>query len=110
MEEYENHPSQKPEALLNRIILASSQEGSIVLDPFGGTFTSGAVAKRLGRNSISIESQEEYLKIGLRRVLGWQEYRGEQLFPPQKKQARRNKNIQNLNFIQEELFNADTTA
>ena len=74
MEEYENHPSQKPEALLKRMIIASSNEGSLVLDPFGGTFTAGAVARRLGRMSISIESQEEYLKIGLRRVLGWQEY------------------------------------
>lgn len=110
MEEYENHPSQKPEALLERIILASSQEGGIVLDPFGGTFTSGAVSKRLGRNSISIESQEEYLKIGLRRVLGWQEYKGDQLLPPQKKQTRRNKNTQNFDFIQQELFNADSTA
>ena len=110
MEEYENHPSQKPEALLERIILASSQEGGIVLDPFGGTFTSGAVSKRLGRNSISIESQEEYLKIGLRRVLGWQEYKGDQLLPPQKKQTRRNKKIQNFDFIQKELFNADSTA
>jgi DNA modification methylase len=110
MEEYENHPSQKPEALLERIILASSHEGGIVLDPFGGTFTSGAVAKRLGRNSISIESQEEYLKIGLRRVLGWQEYRGDQLLPPQKKQTRRNKKIQNFDFTQEELFNADSKA
>jgi site-specific DNA-methyltransferase (adenine-specific) len=110
MEEYQNHPSQKPEALLERIILASSQEGGIVLDPFGGTFTSGAVAKRLGRNSISIESQEEYVKIGLRRVLGWQEYKGEKLLPPQKKQTKRNKNTQNFDFIQQELFNADSTA
>lgn len=94
MEEYENHPSQKPEALLERIILASSHEGSLVLDPFGGTFTSAAIAKRLGRNSISIESQEEYVKIGLRRVLGWQEYKGEKLFPLQKKQARNNKSNQ----------------
>jgi site-specific DNA-methyltransferase (adenine-specific) len=72
MAEYENHPSQKPESLLERIILASSNAGSIILDPFAGTFTTGAVAKRLNRNSISIESQAEYLQIGLRRVLEWQ--------------------------------------
>ncbi len=58
--------------LRNKIVI----QGGLVLDPFGGTFTSAAVAKRLGRNSISIESQEEYVKIGLRRVLGWQEYQG----------------------------------
>jgi site-specific DNA-methyltransferase (adenine-specific) len=73
MDEYEEHPSQKPEALLERIILASSNEGDTVLDPFSGTFTTAAVAQRLGRNSISIESQAEYIKIGLRRVLGMDE-------------------------------------
>jgi site-specific DNA-methyltransferase (adenine-specific) len=77
MEEYENHPSQKPESLLERIILASSHQGSLILDPFAGTFTCAAVAKRLGRFSMSIESQEEYLKIGLRRILGWTEYKEE---------------------------------
>lgn len=94
MKEYENHPSQKPESLLERIILASSNEGSLILDPFAGTFTSGAVARRLGRLSISIESQEEYLKIGLRRVLGWQEYKGEKLLTPQKTNIKINRNGQ----------------
>lgn len=97
MEEYENHPSQKPETLLERIILASSNEGSLILDPFAGTFTVGAVAKRLGRNSISIESQAEYFKIGLRRVLGWQEYQGEPLLPLQKSHIIRNRNGKRLN-------------
>lgn len=54
MEEYENHPTQKPEALLERIILASSNENDIVLDPFGGSFTTSAVAQRLGRRSIQL--------------------------------------------------------
>jgi len=45
MAEYENHPTQKPESLLNRIIKASSNENDLVFDPFGGTFTTGAVAK-----------------------------------------------------------------
>ncbi|WP_449417400.1 adenine-specific DNA-methyltransferase [Phormidium nigroviride] len=93
MEEYENHPSQKPEALLERIILASSNKGSLIVDPFAGTFTLAAVARRLGRTSISIESQEEYLKIGLRRVMQWQEYRGEKLLPLQKTHTRINKII-----------------
>ena len=68
MDEYENHPTQKPEALLERIILASSNPEDLVLDPFAGSFTTAAVAKRLGRKSISIEINEEYLKIGLRRL------------------------------------------
>lgn len=68
MDEYENHPSQKPEVLLERVIRASSNPGDLVLDPFGGSFSTGAVAKRLGRRSISIERNEAYVKIGLRRI------------------------------------------
>ncbi len=68
MEEYENHPSQKPIALLERIIKASSNENDIILDPFSGTFTTSYVAKSLKRKSIGIEIQEEYVKIGLRRL------------------------------------------
>ncbi|MGV6810148.1 MAG: adenine-specific DNA-methyltransferase [bacterium] len=79
MDEYEDHPSQKPEALLERIIKASSHLGDTVFDPFSGTFTTAAVAKSLGRKSISIELQEPYLKIGLRRVLSMREHNGEQL-------------------------------
>lgn len=79
MDEYEEHPSQKPEVLLERITKASSNAGDTVFDPFSGTFTTAAVAKSLGRNSISIESQESYLKIGLRRVLCMNEHNGEKL-------------------------------
>lgn len=79
MDEYEEHPSQKPEALLDRIIRASSNVGDTVLDPFAGTFTTAAIAKALGRRSISIEAQDEYLKIGLRRVLEIQEHLGVKL-------------------------------
>lgn len=68
MDEYENHPSQKPEALLERVIKASSNPGDLVLDPFGGSFSTGAVAKRLGRRSVTIEKNEAYVKIGLRRI------------------------------------------
>jgi len=68
MAEYENHPTQKPIALLDRIIRASSNEGDIVLDPFSGTFTTSFVAKQLNRKSIGVEIQEEYVKIGLRRL------------------------------------------
>ena len=73
MEEYETHPTQKPTSLLERIIKASTNEGDSVLDPFSGTFTTSYVAKKLGRNSIGIEIEEEYVKIGLRR-LGIQEF------------------------------------
>ena len=114
MEEYENHPSQKPESLLERIILASSHEGSLILDPFAGTFTTAAVAKRLGRQSISIESQAEYLKIGLRRVLGMQEYQGEKLLSPAKSYNIKNKNGKKLDLDldvkQGSIFDANTTA
>lgn len=79
MDEYENHPTQKPITLLDRIIKASSNEGDTVLDPFSGTFTTGFVAKQLNRKSISIEIQEEYLKIGLRRLQIRDEYKGEML-------------------------------
>jgi DNA modification methylase len=68
MDEYENHPTQKPEAVLERIIKASSNIGDTVLDPFSGSFTTGAVAKRLGRKSVGIEINEEYVKMGIRRL------------------------------------------
>ena len=55
MDEYENHPTQKPERLLEIPILASSDVGDVVLDPFSGSFTTCAVAQRLGRASVGIE-------------------------------------------------------
>lgn len=81
MAEYEEHPSQKPEALLERIIKASSNEGDTVLDPFSGTFTTSAVAKKLNRKSIGIEIEEEYVKTGLRRLNIQNKYNGETLKP-----------------------------
>jgi adenine-specific DNA-methyltransferase len=68
MDEYENHPTQKPQALLERIILASSNPGEIVLDPFAGSFTTGATAVALNRRFIGIEVNDEYVKMGLRRL------------------------------------------
>ncbi len=79
MDEYENHPTQKPVLLLERIIKASSNEGDLVLDPFSGTFTTCYVAKELNRNSIGIELQDEYVKIGLRRLQLAEEFKGEKL-------------------------------
>ena len=92
MPEYEDHPSQKPEALLERIIKASSNPGDTVLDPFAGTFTTCAVARRLGRRAIGIESQSEYVKIGLRRLQLAATHDGEELRAPRKNYARRNSN------------------
>ncbi|ATF47684.1 adenine-specific DNA-methyltransferase [Citrobacter werkmanii] len=68
MDEYENHPTQKPQTLLERIILASSNPGEIVLDPFAGSFTTGATAVALNRRFIGIEVNDEYVKMGLRRL------------------------------------------
>ena len=79
MEEYENHPTQKPEALLERIIKASSNDGDVVLDPFSGSFTTSAVAVRLGRMAVGIDINGEYFKIGLRRTGIASEYKGEAL-------------------------------
>lgn len=79
MAEYENHPTQKPVALLDRIIRASSNEGDVVLDPFSGSFTTAYVAKMLNRKCIGIELQDEYIKIGLRRLGLADEYKGEPL-------------------------------
>ena len=79
MEEYENHPTQKPEALLERIIKASSNAGDVVLDPFSGSFTTSAVAVRLGRVGVGIDMNEEYFEIGLRRTGIATEYNGKSL-------------------------------
>lgn len=84
MDEYENHPTQKPISLLERIIKASTNEGDVVLDPFCGSFTTGYVAKELGRQFIGIEIQEEYYKIGLRRLGLASEYKHEKLTREQK--------------------------
>ncbi len=108
MDEYEEHPSQKPQTLLDRIIRASSNEGDIVLDPFAGTFTTAAVAKSLRRKSVSIESQEEYIKIGLRRVLEHEEHRGEKLTRPKKNTTVKNGRGAKKTIITGDLFSATT--
>ena len=64
------HPTQKPEALLHRIILACSNPDDIILDPFFGTGTTGAVAKRLGRQWIGVERDEGYAKDAMARIAG----------------------------------------
>ena len=62
------HSTQKPEALLYRVILSSSNPGDIVLDPFFGSGTTGAIAKRLHRNWIGIERDEDYIKLAQNRL------------------------------------------
>ena len=62
------HPTQKPEALLHRVLLASTRPGEIVLDPFFGTGTTGAAAKRLGRRFIGIERETEYARVAEKRI------------------------------------------
>ena len=62
------HPTQKPEALLYRILLACTQPGDVVLDPFFGTGTTGAVARRLGRRWIGIERESAYVEVARRRI------------------------------------------
>jgi modification methylase len=62
------HPTQKPEALLYRILLACTKPGDVVLDPFFGTGTTGAVARRLGRKWIGIEREPAYVKVARERI------------------------------------------
>src|SRR5229473_3557751 len=64
------HPTQKPEALLARVILASSRPDDLVLDPFCGSGTTGAVAKRLGRRFIGVERDATYAAAAERRIAG----------------------------------------
>lgn len=96
MAEYENHPTQKPIALLERIIKASSNEGDLVLDPFSGTFTTSFVAKSLNRKSIGIEIDEDFTKIGIRRVLEETSLNGEDLKPELKTYQIKNQAQQTL--------------
>ncbi|SEN07899.1 modification methylase [Sphingomonas gellani] len=62
------HPTQKPEALLYRVLLASTKPGDVVVDPFFGTGTTGAVAKRLGRHWIGIEREPGYCAAAIERI------------------------------------------
>src|SRR5207253_2950779 len=62
------HPTQKPESLLYRVLLACTNKGDVVLDPFFGTGTTGAVAKRLGREWIGIEREQDYIAVAKERI------------------------------------------
>ena len=62
------HPTQKPESLLYRVVLSSTEVGDVVLDPFFGSGTTGAVAKQLGRNYIGLERDPDYAKLAGKRL------------------------------------------
>jgi modification methylase len=62
------HPTQKPEALLARVLLSASNPGDVILDPFFGTGTTGAVAKALGRRFIGVEREEIYAQAARKRI------------------------------------------
>jgi modification methylase len=81
------HPTQKPEALLFRILNATTKPGDVVLDPFFGTGTSGAVAKKLGRHFIGIERDTSYVAAALKRIAAIKPLSGEALEPAVSKRA-----------------------
>ena len=81
------HPTQKPEALLHRAILGSTNPGDVVLDPFFGTGTTGAVAKMLGRDYIGIEREEAYRKVATKRLSKIRKFDKEALTVSQSKRA-----------------------
>ena len=82
------HSTQKPEALLYRIIMASSNVGDVILDPFFGSGTTGAVAKMLGRNWIGIERDEKYIQVAQKRIDAVQRADEEAVNVEKRKQAR----------------------
>jgi site-specific DNA-methyltransferase (adenine-specific) len=110
MDEYENHPTQKPIALLERIIKASSNKGDLVVDPFSGTFTTSYVAKQLERKSIGIEINEEYLKIGLRRLQIATELNGESLRRERKTYEPQEQENQTTLFLSENKVRWNTSS
>jgi modification methylase len=82
------HSTQKPEALLYRIIMASSSPGDVVLDPFLGSGTTGAVAKKLGRSWIGIERDKKYVRLAQKRIDAVQKSDEEALNVEKRKQVR----------------------
>jgi site-specific DNA-methyltransferase (adenine-specific) len=68
MPENTDHPTQKPEKLLAKIIMASTNPGDLILDPFAGSGTTAVTAKKLGRDFVAIESDEQYCLLALKRL------------------------------------------
>ena len=82
------HSTQKPEGLLYRVILASSNPGDVILDPFFGSGTTGAVAKKLGRRWIGIERDKKYIKVAQKRIDAVTKADTDALHVEKRKQAR----------------------
>jgi modification methylase len=82
------HSTQKPEALLYRVIMASSKPGDVILDPFFGSGTTGAVAKKLGRHWIGVERDKKYVKLAQKRIDAVTEVDAEAILVEKPKQAR----------------------
>lgn len=85
------HSTQKPEELLKRVILSSSSEGDLILDPFSGSGTTCAVAKKLNRKSIGIEKEEKYIKISKKRLdsISQDDFKHLRIVEPEKKSITR---------------------
>jgi DNA modification methylase len=77
------HSTQKPEALLYRVLLSSTNPGAVVLDPFFGSGTTGAVAKKLGRHFIGIERDESYIRIAHDRIAAVQQASADAVYLPE---------------------------
>lgn len=77
---YGKHPTQKPEKLLERIILSSSNEGDLILDPFTGSSTTGIVSYRHNRLFIGIDNNEDYLQLSIKRFLNEKKSKESMLF------------------------------
>lgn len=82
------HSTQKPEALLYRIVMASSNPGDVILDPFFGTGTTGAVAKKLRRDWVGIERDKKYIRVARKRIEAVQEADEESIHVEKQRQAR----------------------
>jgi site-specific DNA-methyltransferase (adenine-specific) len=82
------HSTQKPEALLYRVIMASSKPGDVILDPFFGSGTTGAVAKKLGRRWIGIERDKKYVRVAQKRIDAAPEVDSEAIMVEKPRQAR----------------------
>src|SRR5246500_1060077 len=81
------HSTQKPEALLHRVIVSSSKPGDVILDPFFGSGTTGAVAKRLGRRFIGIEREKTYADVARARIAEIEAADGESIETAKSKRA-----------------------
>jgi len=81
------HPTQKPESLLHRVLLSTTNPGDIVLDPFFGTGTTGAVAKKLGRNFIGIERETSYIDAAKTRLKATKSGKAEDIQVTQSKKS-----------------------